>query len=164
VAGIVAALVILPQVGPVLAAMRGRWMAGYGVAGSGRGALHPVFARWRLTAGGRHRRGDRAALGWLAARFRLADGRDTVAVNRCLNVRNGEKYRATNTAKADDPGGLPCRQGAPRNADGTCGLIGPEIEARQRRSRLPFPDCCQSIHAITRALACRITVLSESRP
>ena len=66
------------------------------VVGSGN-ALHPTFALWRLAA-----------------------GRDAVAVKRRLDVLYGKKDRATDAAETDNAGGLPRRQRAPRNPDDAC--------------------------------------------
>jgi hypothetical protein len=89
-------------------------------------ALHLTFARWRLAAN--VWRDDRVGLEWLASQFRLTDGRDSEAVNRRLNVHNGKQYCATNTAKADNAGRLPRRQGAPRNPDDTRGFVRAQIQ------------------------------------
>ena len=59
------------------------------------------------------------------ALLRFADGRDSVAVNGGLDVGHGKKDRATDAAEADDAGGLPRRQCAPRNANNCGGFIGP---------------------------------------
>ena len=57
---------------------------------------------WRLSHGGKGRPRDRAYTAKMLARLRLAYGRDTIAVNRRLDVGNREKHCTTNSTEADD--------------------------------------------------------------